>query len=188
MCEIETCGVWASCWGVYCWTVPCFLIHTRKDTLNPPARWTECWRRSILEYGVRREESERVSNFSSKDLRARYSFSFFFWHEVEWKEHGYSSQEQRVKRPLSERLDSPINQTSLWGAANSWQGHFILVDHRTSRVRCCMTLPFLSLSRACIFSLQTHRWLTLGGACGIVIQDMKEEKVMWGYIFISDSV
>lgn len=103
---------------------------------------------------------KRASNFRRKDSKifASFFFRFLFWHGVEWKGHGYGSQECWVKQPLSERLDSPINQNSLWGATSLWQGRFILACHRTPRVchlhNRCMLLAFLvSISHRCsIFS------------------------------------
>lgn len=103
---------------------------------------------------------KRASNFSRKDSKIFASFFFrsLFWHGVEWKGHGYGSQECWVKQPLSERLDSPINQNSLWGATSLWQGRFILACHRTPRVchlhNHCMLLAFsVSISHRCsIFS------------------------------------
>lgn len=81
MTETKSCSVNASCWGV-CWlNVPCFPIHMHKDTLNPPARWTECWCRIILEYGERETANMRGEGRGPLILDAktrRYSLLSFF--------------------------------------------------------------------------------------------------------------
>ncbi len=60
--ETETCSVNASCWSVCC-----FPIHMHKDTLDPPARWMECWCRIILEYGERERERERQQTWEARE-------------------------------------------------------------------------------------------------------------------------
>ncbi len=92
---------------------------------------------------------KRASNFSRKDSKIFTSFFFrsLFWHGLSERGMGNGSQECWVKQPLSERLDSPINQNSLWGATSLWQGSLLFwpatghprVCHLHNR---CMLLAF----------------------------------------------